>query len=1117
MPNHDSNQSPGTGGYTLEWQGQFYTPGADYGNVKIQFGPPDIDGFLIVAQDSKGNYLGAMRPTGGGMNNEPATKFQPACAGHGQTHAQTVFRTTPVTLDYKPPTSNVGPITLKAVIVRGYFEWYVLTSSTAITVAPTPPGPVGHFVISQVLDTSVSLDWAVPTVSGSSVVNQYVVTVQNATFARNFSTTGTHFDALGLRGNSSYQFTVYAVNAETKIGPPAGILSTRTFPLGQLPPVPDPISSIVLQGVGITYLSLAWTPPDFHLAALVLYNLQVGSSLNSMVDVYFGQDPSFNVTNLKDNTTFYVRVRARSTIGNGNFSAVQTFSTSSFPPCPGDCTSPSHGICLKGTCRCKVSYVGDRCNITGARFCTDDSYWCLYFGIQHLDQGIDKAIVHMQWVINGITGWVGVMIGASDGMTGGDAWVGEFNNQIIPPSTQFTTLTVPSPDDTSVTGFRTRAADGTWGFVPMKFGPQSSGVFVPQDIFGTPNQDDSSIYAFNGTDIDTVTGNVRLEDEWSVGFQAPALDTVQNLELVVGWQLNGRTLYQFSRPAISADDQQDVNIIAPGLNFVSWAHGKDGFIKHADNARGRLLVDFSTGFVTEIDLPSISQYLAPLIILLIMCTAAFVLRTFCWNSPDVWAARFCYHTRLFPKHYAKRSLLDKLTWDLRLAIFNTSVGEFAVICAFWIMFGVFVAVTKKNNADVYRNTAYVHGHITALLYACAVLPPTKNSIFSKIFGIPFERAIKYHRWLGRFAVIYNIVHLITMLEYRGTGVLLSGVETSRGGGVVYGFFAFLCFATMFVMAFEPIRRYSYEVFRYTHFLALPGVVLAIFHSTDFIIVASGPLALYGIDMCIRIYRKWLRKAKVVSMTQIPMQGGASITRLELQLPGFSYEAGDYCFVNLPSVSPLNFHPFSISSPPGEAGESFTFHILNMGQGTYTGDIAALKSAEMARVDGPYGKLAVPVHRYECVVLCAGGVGVTPLMSILGDLHNKYAKNQLPNLKAVYLVWSSKHAESFTQWFPDTLNKVKQPVTTGDGPHARFELKFYISGKDNATELSNAPAPVSTGRPKYSEIIGEAKKLATTNGSAGVAVLACGPEAMVADVQLAALAQECHFHNETFFL
>lgn len=61
----------------------------------------------------------------------------------------------------------------------------------------------------------------------------------------------------------------------------------------------------------------------------------------------------------------------------------------------------------------------------------------------------------------------------------------------------------------------------------------------------------------------------------------------------------------------------------------------------------------------------------------------------------------------------------------------------------------------------------------------------------------------------------------------------------------------------------------------------------------------------------------------------------------------------------------------------------------------------------SQLEGPYGSLSIPVFEHPHVVLCAGGVGATPLMSVLGSLvarqqAQRYAREGVPY--TVHLVW-----------------------------------------------------------------------------------------------------------------
>ena len=57
-----------------------------------------------------------------------------------------------------------------------------------------------------------------------------------------------------------------------------------------------------------------------------------------------------------------------------------------------------------------------------------------------------------------------------------------------------------------------------------------------------------------------------------------------------------------------------------------------------------------------------------------------------------------------------------------------------------------------------------------------------------------------------------------------------------------------------------------------------------------------------------------------------------------------------------------------------------------------------------RIDGPYGKLSIHLPTYPSLLLLGGGVGVTPLTSILRWMKEERKVGGLPLLNAVALVW-----------------------------------------------------------------------------------------------------------------
>jgi predicted ferric reductase len=117
---------------------------------------------------------------------------------------------------------------------------------------------------------------------------------------------------------------------------------------------------------------------------------------------------------------------------------------------------------------------------------------------------------------------------------------------------------------------------------------------------------------------------------------------------------------------------------------------------------------------------------------------------------------------------------------------------------------------------------------------------------------------------------------------------------------------------------------------------------------------------------------------------------------------FSYGPGQFAFVTFRSeVLPLERHPWTISSTPTRP-KSLIFTIKCSGD--FTSLIGRLKAGDRAVVDGPYGLFSYPAHvrdPNEELVMVAGGVGVTPMLSML-----RYMVDTGDGRKTT-LVWSNR--------------------------------------------------------------------------------------------------------------
>ncbi|XP_061571442.1 LOW QUALITY PROTEIN: cytochrome b-245 heavy chain [Cololabis saira] len=220
-----------------------------------------------------------------------------------------------------------------------------------------------------------------------------------------------------------------------------------------------------------------------------------------------------------------------------------------------------------------------------------------------------------------------------------------------------------------------------------------------------------------------------------------------------------------------------------------------------------------------------------------------------------------------------------------------------------------------------------------------------------------------------------------------------------------------------------------------------------------------PMFLYVCERLVRFYRSHQKvvvtKVPACRFRGPPPAGTAPLTplsppspqvvmhpskTLELQMKrkGFGMAVGQYVFIQVPSVSRLEWHPFTLTSAPEE--DHFSAHIRIVGDWTEAvyqacgGDAPEQREAwqlPKVAIDGPFGTASEDVFRYEVVMLVGAGIGVTPFASILKSVWYKHIQNnQDVFTKKIYFYWLCPETEAF-EWFADLLQSLERQMADKD--------------------------------------------------------------------------------------
>ncbi|XP_072482742.1 NADPH oxidase 1 [Notamacropus eugenii] len=261
-----------------------------------------------------------------------------------------------------------------------------------------------------------------------------------------------------------------------------------------------------------------------------------------------------------------------------------------------------------------------------------------------------------------------------------------------------------------------------------------------------------------------------------------------------------------------------------------------------------------------------------------------------------------------------------------------------------------------------------------------------------------------------------------------------------------------------------------------------------------------PVILYIFERLVRFYRS---QQKVVITKAILHP--SKVLELQMNKCGFRMEVGQYIFVNCPSVSPLEWHPFTLTSAPEEP--FFSIHIRAAGDWTESLIRACeQQNSPMPRleVDGPFGTASEDVFQYEVAMLVGAGIGVTPFASILKSIWYKFRHaDHTLKTKTIYFYWICRETGAFA-WFNDLLASLEQEMEEC-GKVGFLNYRLFLTGWDSniaghaalhfdkSTDVvTGLKQKTSFGRPKWDN---EFSAIAAVHPRSVVGVFLCGPQTL----------------------
>jgi predicted ferric reductase len=291
---------------------------------------------------------------------------------------------------------------------------------------------------------------------------------------------------------------------------------------------------------------------------------------------------------------------------------------------------------------------------------------------------------------------------------------------------------------------------------------------------------------------------------------------------------------------------------------------------------------------------------------------------------------------------------------------------------------------------------------------------------------------------------------------------------------------------------QNIKRGQFEIFWFTHNLWPVFAALCFFHGNNWWGPNYWKFFLFpgGLYVLERIYREVSRRvpARLKSVTIMDNPKVCSLAFCKagpfeplmqngVEVP--AHREGQYAYICCPHVSEFEWHPMTISAAPHE--EYVTFHIRVQGPKSWTaqmtqymmdlagnavykehselngkkeGRTLGIDGKPLFLIDGPHSAPTQHLTQYQDVMVCATGIGITPLAATLKSVvHGIWPRSSgmaYPSNANFYWVCSYQDVPSF-KWFLRTIREVTRHVV-----HIHADISMYIGVRCTCSHGGQGP-------------------------------------------------------------
>jgi predicted ferric reductase len=303
--------------------------------------------------------------------------------------------------------------------------------------------------------------------------------------------------------------------------------------------------------------------------------------------------------------------------------------------------------------------------------------------------------------------------------------------------------------------------------------------------------------------------------------------------------------------------------------------------------------------------------------------------------------------------------------------------------------------TASPREGLWDRLAVITGLLVLSAFVCTAVLPSRLRSLNKAFGI--ESVIELHKFLGVVSASVTLIHLACVVAEDPSQIaLLNFAEApTRAQGA-----AVATYAAVAIVMITLLRRQlglSYSVWKVSHVLLAGAVIVGGAVHVWFLdqLVNDeliGPMfGMIAMFVLVVAFYRWVWRFLYDPSTEFVIREirreNETVNTLVLepkQRPGepcinWAFEPGQFAWIRLSRSTLAEEHPFTIASSAHQDATEFTIRAA----GDFTKQIRRLPPGASVWVDGPHGAFTCDaVEASDGFVLIAGGVGITPMMSML---------------------------------------------------------------------------------------------------------------------------------------